>query len=365
MNNNNKTKSSPYHSNTTGIPDNVRNIVLSATKNEWEKVTVHFKKLNRTELAFRFRENSTWLHLFCDQGAPKEIILDLIQHYGFNVNEVTALKLTPLAVAVMGPGQIETIKVILECGADPNLGDFYSASAIKVGVVNNVSINIIRLLLEYGGKLNSPTDKGYINLHGAVQYNASVEMVTFLLENNEDPNTQALDGTTPLHLGAYHKCCVEIMYALLEFGGNFTIKDADGKTSMDYAVENNNTELVQLFLNSPLPIKARTGMRMITSGEVDVCGFCHKSATTTKSTTGSTTTRLPKCKGCYNISYCDMICAKAHWPVHKVDCNKLHITTTTATTTTTTTSSSQQPSPSINRLSISTTESDSIVSVGE
>lgn len=50
---------------------------------------------------------------------------------------------------------------------------------------------------------------------------------------------------------------------------------------------------------------------------LEICGVCDKDKATLKAETGRD---LKKCAGCKIVQYCDRVCQKRGWPIHKHFC---------------------------------------------
>ncbi len=130
---------------------------------------------------------------------------------------------TPLHLAVRRPDNERTIDHLLQSGADLNIADHTGKNALLVSV-------------------DSP-QKGYIKR---------------LVSKGVDINSQDNDGNTSLHylfikiLGnkMYIPYCKEIAAVLLEEGADPNIKNNEGKSPMDFAVESGEKELIDLLKSS-------------------------------------------------------------------------------------------------------------------
>ena len=80
------------------------------------------------------------------------------------------------------------------------------------------------------------------------------EAVQFLIARGANLNTRAINGETSLHVATQiaanatnKKALLEIMVSLLQAGANPAIKDHDNKTPLDHAMDNNDTEVIELL----------------------------------------------------------------------------------------------------------------------
>jgi ankyrin repeat protein len=104
----------------------------------------------------------------------------------------------------------------------------------------------VKILLEYGADVNLQNRLGESPLHQAANNNF-MEISKVLLENGASPNLGQNDGDTPLH----HACAkghVEMVKLLLKYYADpMKPNKVLCKTPIDYAIESNNTEIIQLL----------------------------------------------------------------------------------------------------------------------
>ena len=97
-------------------------------------------------------------------------------------------------------GHIETAKLLLERGADPNVA---AKNPMKVFPLNSAAsrkrTDIVRLLLDTGADPNAAQHMGYTSLHSAA-HNGDVETIRLLLARGANSNPVGEDGKTPHQL---------------------------------------------------------------------------------------------------------------------------------------------------------------------
>ncbi|MEE9128514.1 MAG: ankyrin repeat domain-containing protein [Phycisphaerales bacterium] len=108
-------------------------------------------------------------------------------------------------------GQTEAAKLLLDCGADVNVG-----------------------VAAFGG---------VYPLHSAAA-SRSVDIVRILLEAGADPNTKQQGGWTALHAAVTHNDCPTTQ-TLLQHGADPMVKTDDGVTSIDLARSARNLDIVE------------------------------------------------------------------------------------------------------------------------
>jgi ankyrin repeat protein len=134
---------------------------------------------------------------------------------GADVNRQGEAWYGPLHCAAYG-GHLETVKYLLEHGASVQVFEGHDRplnSAAQAG-----HVHIAELLLGHGADINAQGVDGGTPLENAVSY-GQVEMVKFLLTNGAQVNARANYGRTPLHAAAWNDD-VRMGRLLLEHGAD-------------------------------------------------------------------------------------------------------------------------------------------------
>ncbi len=130
---------------------------------------------------------------------------------------------------------------------------------------------IIPSLLKAGADLNMQDNKGKTLLHDTAIYSSGYEDLGYLLDAKADPNIQDEKGNTPLHYYAA-KCSDQsrkTMDLLISKGADLSIKNNDGKTPLQVAIDNDNI-IGCLLTNSQKKLREQLGkMLLATSSDED------------------------------------------------------------------------------------------------
>ncbi|RDY10026.1 Ankyrin-1, partial [Mucuna pruriens] len=121
-------------------------------------------------------------------------------------------------------------------------------------------VEVMRLLLLKGAKVDSLTKDGNTALHIAVEEHRR-DCVKLLLANGARPDVKnAREGDTPLHVASAIGDESMVKLLLEKGGANKDVRNGQGKTAYDVAVENGHAHLFDaLCLGDKLSVAARKG----------------------------------------------------------------------------------------------------------
>jgi ankyrin repeat protein len=149
--------------------------------------------------------------------------LDEVLKVNPNVDEINAEGYAPLHLAVMWSNNEKAIELLFLEGADVNILDPMGKNALLVSIGSH-QIGYIKLLVSTGIDINSQNNYGNTALHYPI-FN--------VLKNK-----------------MYLPYSKEIVKNLVEEGADPNVKNKDGKTPMDLAVESEENELINLMKSS-------------------------------------------------------------------------------------------------------------------
>ena len=105
---------------------------------------------------------------------------------------------------------------------------------------------VVKVLQDAGANINAVDKNGYTALMATV-INYQPEMFSYLLEQSVELNARdTTTGWTAL-IWAVKDGRINMARQLLDKGADFTLKDTDGKTAHDWAVEKNREEIISLL----------------------------------------------------------------------------------------------------------------------
>jgi len=179
-------------------------------------------------------------------------IVELILSKGVDIQARDRLGATALNLAARA-GDLDTVKLLIAKGADPNLGDGRGAALFGATMGQNPAV--IRLLLQRGANVNAatslpqgaaqrtpnnvkngpPNNSKVTALHYAAAF-GPVESVQYLLEAGAEINALDSRGLTPLSFAlATEYPSLDIVRTFLRAGADVNVADSNGDTPLDWA----------------------------------------------------------------------------------------------------------------------------------
>ena len=186
------------------------------------------------------------------------------------VNVVSSdFAMTPLMMAAF-KGCLYTVKLLLEYGADPNLGNDRGETALLIVVGkeplpkssrltstnacipldSEQCLEFVDVLLKHGANINLACKAiGETALTIAIKRNAFKSTIMELLRQGADVNKAELDGSTPLKYAVKIRC-LYVIKQLLEFGASVGEKALHGMSSESLKFLKNETRRWKLLVQA-------------------------------------------------------------------------------------------------------------------
>lgn len=168
---------------------------------------------------------------------------------------------TLLATAI-GKKAFNTVKFLLENGADPNLYIGDGSSPLHIASAFNDKA-IIKLLLDYGVCIDSLNGEGITPLQVAFK-RKNIEAVKFLIATGANLDFTDYEGYAPVHLASFVNSS-EIINLLAKAGCDVDRKTIDGRVPLFIALENGATEsaIALIDLGADIKISSNDGMSVL------------------------------------------------------------------------------------------------------
>ncbi|SHF49481.1 Ankyrin repeat [Fodinibius roseus] len=142
-------------------------------------------------------------------------------------------------------GQLSDVRQMVEQGVDVNASGEGGRTPLMLASFNGHT-DIVQLLLEEGARIDDRNADGRTPLIFAAS-GPFPNTVALLLEQGADPDaTDGVDGWSALMFAAAEGNA-NVVQVLLEQGADPSLTDKDEETALDFARNNNHTEVVELL----------------------------------------------------------------------------------------------------------------------
>ncbi len=167
------------------------------------------------------------------------------------INEKDAAGNTPLHHAA-GFGNLQTVKLLLEMGADPNAKNRRKSTPLHWAIRDEAKV---RLLLDKGAEINASQNDGRTPLYLAASLGHGNAVLRLLLDKGADPNLATANGNTPL-INAAGRGDAEAIALLLTKKADVNAASGTGATALMAAAGSRNLQSVAMLLTSGAKVNA-------------------------------------------------------------------------------------------------------------
>ena len=189
-------------------------------------------------------DGDTTLHAatYCSEETLQAVI-----DYGAHVNAVNKRGRTSLLLSCFYR-QMDSVKVLLEAGADPTIADEEGFSCLHAAIDGRCSTDILQALIHHGAHIDAARKDGTNAFLRACTTGQS-ESVNFLVEAGADVNITKPDGNTCLHIAVKGRCSKEALQKIVEQGViNVNAVNKEGQTAFLLACASAQAKTVNLLL---------------------------------------------------------------------------------------------------------------------
>jgi ankyrin repeat protein len=144
-----------------------------------------------------------------------------------------------------GFGTIETMKLLLDAGADVNAANRRRSMPLHWGLHDQAKA---RLLLSRGAAVNAKQVEGRTPLYIAASMDNAASLVKLLLESGASPSLGTANGMTPM-MAAAVRGDVEVLKLLVDRNADVNTKNGAGETALMFAATNGSPASVGFLLD--------------------------------------------------------------------------------------------------------------------
>lgn len=246
---------------------NTNPLIKAAQNNDLKTIERYIKK--NADVNMQDQEGCSALYWSAIEGNLDAVTM-LVEDGKANMDVCDVDNTSPL-LAALQEGHLDIAEYLLDQGADGSLAS-NDWSPIHAAAAQG-ALHVLKKLLKHG--VDTADCKGCTALHWATQEGFE-EIVSFLVTNGASIDTEDMEGFTPLSLAVgenkirlvsllldrkasinvkreapLHKACaynfIEIVKVLLAAGADVEFLDEEGKRAIDYAIENNCSDVIKLL----------------------------------------------------------------------------------------------------------------------
>ncbi len=168
--------------------------------------------------------------------------LDALIRAGADVNKSRPNGLTPVFMAAQN-GHTQALDALIKAGADVDKASHDGATPVFIAAEKGYPA-IVEALSENGADINKARNDGKTPLFMA-SHKGHIEVVVALIEGRANFNEKCGEFT-PLQT-ASENGHTKIVKALIGAGADVDEKSKDGKTALDFAIENKHSEIIEIL----------------------------------------------------------------------------------------------------------------------
>ena len=198
------------------------------------------------------QDNSTVLHNALHQRYHKDTLQSILKH-SVSIDAVDSKKRTALLLACIDE-QIDSVKLLLKHGADPNIANWSDNSCLHQAVKQGHE-QLVEVLLSHKVNIDAQNDHQETALFIAC-YKGYSDIVKLLIEKNAKMDPVNRLGNTPLHM-AVKTNTLDIVINLLQNGACVNIKGQHEMTPLHVAINQGSEEALSLLLRHNPDVNAQ------------------------------------------------------------------------------------------------------------
>ncbi len=207
--------------------------------------TVQILIKNHVDVNYQASPYGTPLMLASKNGNAK--IVSLLVKNGADVNTKIAPTGTTALMLASREGNIEAAKILIEKGAKVDAKNVNGFTALSYSIKNQ-KYTTAELLINSGANIQAIDNATTVPFLEACA-DGNKDFLNFMIKKGVNIKTSAYEKV-PLLIWTVKNKYDSAAEVLIEHGANIVIEDAQGKTALDYAIKNNDTNMVQYIESS-------------------------------------------------------------------------------------------------------------------
>ena len=197
-------------------------------------------------------QGETCLHVAVHKHLGEETLQHIIDHSAC-LNDVNDKNQTALLLACIDQ-QMDSVKVLLTNGANPNIGGMNGDNCLHYAV-NKQHLALVKVIVEYKINLNAKNDHNQTALYIACA-KGYWDIASQLMKKGADLDIVNRKNNSPLHMAIKHNA-LDIAADLMIHGANVNIKGQHEMTPLHVAVNQGTDESVGLLLRHKADVNAQ------------------------------------------------------------------------------------------------------------
>ena len=192
-------------------------------------------------------DGDTCLHYAARHDSCTQVLQAIISH-GIAVNATNKKNVTALMITLAN-GNKDSISVLLNAGADPNIADAEGDTGLHYAAKNNYCTEVYLEIFSHGVDVNITNKKNVTALMLACE-ERNKNAINVLLNVGADTNFADADGDTCLHYAAKYNCCTDVYREICSHGVDVNIINKKNVTALMLACEERNKIAVNVLFNT-------------------------------------------------------------------------------------------------------------------
>lgn len=202
------------------------------------------KRQENTDPSVKELSDAVSRRLESDLDKIKKIIDKGVDIDGFDEYGCTSLL---SAVSSFSLDSVSKVRILLEAGANPNLGD---DDGDETPLMRAIKDDICFLLINAGAEVNAQRSNGQTALMIASSMWGGLTKINILIKAGANVNAQDEEGKTALMYAVETPGNLDQVKLLMKSGADINLRDNTGNTALFLAKERGDTEVTQLLIEA-------------------------------------------------------------------------------------------------------------------